>query len=176
MLLPLRRGVNIGFDSIGGESAMNNRTRRSRANAYRREWHYGDRPYSVDRDFTDEVLEAANDVVPKIGGEIRSTCIGHPPSELGKNGQTIGAGTRYGHLRFAVAEPWPWLPVVIPISCLPDTTVSHTVNYRDGETTAFIEIKCSIAATARNRRLRLRWWSRLLVEMTNLTKESKVPE
>ncbi len=79
---------------------------RSRPCHQRRKWAYSHYVYFVDRDFTDEILQVANQVIPEIGGEIRSVCIGHTPSELRtKSGKTVGGGNRYGHVRFAVPEP-----------------------------------------------------------------------
>lgn len=128
-----------------------------------RNWAYGQSVYVVDRDFTDDVLERANQLVERIGGELRSICIGHAPSELAKNeGTTTGGGTQYGHLRFAIPHSWRHMRTITNLSWLPDTVAVHTVSYSQGETTAFIELKCLIPASTRNVAQRLRWWNALL--------------
>ena len=72
---------------------------RTRPRHRTREWLYGDVVFTVDEGFTDDILLNANQVVPAIGGELRSVCIGHAPSELVKNrGQNTG-GLRSGRSR-----------------------------------------------------------------------------
>jgi hypothetical protein len=144
---------------------------RTRPRHSTRNWAYGQFVYVVDRDFTDDVLERANQLVERIGGELRSICIGHAPSELAKNeGTTTGGGTQYGHLRFAIPHSWRHMRTITNLSWLPDTAAVHTVSYSQGETTAFIELKCLIPASTRNVAQRLRWWDALLSELANRIK------
>jgi hypothetical protein len=135
-----------------------------------RGWEYGDFVYEVDNDFTDDILLRANKVTDTIGGELRSVCVGHPPSELALNGgKNTGGGTQFGHLRFAVQHPWQWLPAMVKLSWLPDTQVVHTVNYLRGQPTAYLEVTCLIPANTRNLTKRLGWWNTLLTELAQCT-------
>jgi hypothetical protein len=150
---------------------MNTRTRpRHRT----REWAYGDLTYFVDEDFTDDILQRANELIAGIGGELRSICIGHTPSELALNGgRNTGGGTEHGHLRFAVPQSWQWLQMMVNLSSMPDTQMAHTVNYSQGQPTAYIEMTCSIRANTRNLSKRLQWWDVLLTELAQRTKGDK---
>jgi hypothetical protein len=146
---------------------MNTRTRpRHRT----RRWEHGDVVYAVDQDLTDDILLRANQLIAGICGNLRSVCIGHAPSELALNGgRNTGGGTEYGHLRFAVPSSWQWLPTMVNLSLLADTNVVHTVNYSQGQPTAYLEITCLIPANTRNLSKRLRWWDMLLSELAHCT-------
>jgi hypothetical protein len=146
---------------------MNTRTRpRHRTRA----WEHGDFVYDVDGDFTDDILLRTNQLIARIGGEIRSVCVGHAPSELALNGgRNTGGGTEHGHLRFAIPQSWQWLQTMVNLSLLPDTQMAHIVNYCQGQPTAFIEMTCLIRADTRNLSKRLRWWDTLLTELAQRT-------
>jgi|SRR5579872_2114802 len=148
--------------------------RRTRPRHRTREWEYGGWIYPVDQDFTDEILLRVNHVIPAIGGEVRSVCIGHAPSELALNGgQNTGGGTEYGHMRFAIPESWPWLPILVSLSHIPDTSVTHTVNYTEGhQQSAYVELTCLIAANTRNLKKRLQWWNTLLKILDSAVEET----
>jgi hypothetical protein len=146
---------------------MNQRTRpRHRT----RKWAFEEVTYCVDHDFTDNILLRANQLIAAIGGEVRSICVGHAPSELALNGgRNTGGGTEHGHLRFAVAQSWEWLPKIVLLSWLPDTAIVHTVNYVEGQPDAFVEITCLIRASTRNLTKRLHWWDILLTTLEKCT-------
>jgi hypothetical protein len=109
-------------------------------------------------------------VVAGIGGELRSACIGHAPSELAKNGgANTGGGSEHGHLRFSVPQDWQWLPIIVMLSWLSDTHVAHTVNFEQGVQTAFVSFTCLIRADTRNLRKRLKWWDLLLAQLAKCT-------
>jgi hypothetical protein len=150
---------------------MNTRTRpRHRT----RGWEHGDFVYDVDEDFTDDILLRTNRLIAGIGGELRSVCIGHAPSELALNGgRNTGGGSQHGHLRFAIPQSWQWLQVMVNLSSLPDTLTTHTVNYSQGQPTAYIELTCSIPANTRNLSKRLQWWDVLLTELEQGTRGAK---
>ena len=126
---------------------MNTRTRpRHRT----RSWEHGYFVYDVDEDFTDDILLRTNQLINGIGGDLRSVCIGHAPSELALNGgRNTGGGSEHGHLRFAIPQSWQWLQMMVNLSSLPDTQVDHRVHYSQGQPTAYIEITCSIRANTR---------------------------
>jgi hypothetical protein len=144
---------------------------RTRPRHRTREWAYGDAVYRVDQDFPDDTLLRANQLIPGIGGELRSVCAGHAPSELALNGgRNTGGGTVHGHLRFAVPRPWEWLPIIVELSWLPDTAVHHNVEYVQGQPTAYVEMMCLIRADTRNLPKRLQWWDVLLTALAHLVK------
>jgi len=144
---------------------MNTRTRpRHRI----RRWEHGDVAYEVDEDFSDDILLRANHLIAAIGGELCSVCIGHAPSELALNGgRNTGGGTEHGHLRFAVPQSWRRLAQMVKLSSLPDTQMVYTVNYRQEQPVAQIEMTCLISATTRNLFKRLQWWDVLLTELAH---------
>jgi len=136
---------------------------RTRPRHRTRLWAYEDVIYRVDHDFTDDILLRANRLAAEVDGAVCSICVGHAPSELALNGgRNTGGGTEHGHLRLSVPHPWDWLPLAVELSSLPDTALVHTVNYRLGQPTAYVELTCMMPSNTRNLSKRLRWWDALL--------------
>jgi hypothetical protein len=80
-----------------------------------------------------------------------------------------------GHLRFAVPQPWEWLPIIVELSWLPDTAVVHKVEYVHGQPTAYAEMMRFIRADTRNLRKRLKWWDVLLTALAPLVTVGREP-